>query len=51
MTVKGLNRGIRSYLLQHYGCYIHYNDLDDCHDDMYAHNGVHLSFLGQDMFC
>ena len=50
MTVKRLNRGIRSYLLQHNGCYILYDDLDDCHDDLYAHNGVNLSFLGQDMF-
>jgi hypothetical protein len=50
MTVKRLNRGIRSYLLQHNGCYILYDDLDDCHDDLYAHNGVNLYFLGQDMF-
>lgn len=45
---KRLNRGIRSYLLQHY--YIHHDDLDDCHDALYAHDGVHLSFLGQDIF-
>ena len=47
---KGLNRGIRSCLLQHNGCYIHHEDLDDCHDALYAHDGVHLSFLGQDIF-
>ena len=41
---KRLNRGIRSYLLQHNGCYIKYDDLDDCHDVVYAHDGVHLSF-------
>ena len=47
---KRLNRGIRSYLLQQYGCYIHHEDLDDCHDSLFAHDGVHLSFLGRDMF-
>ena len=41
---KLLNRGIRSYLLQHNGCYIKYDDLDDCHDVVYVHDGVHLSF-------
>ena len=42
---KRLNRGIRSYLLQHIGCYIHHDDLDDCHDALYAHDGVHLSLF------
>ena len=42
---KRLNRGIRSYLLQHNGYYIHHDDLDDCHDALYAHDGVHLSFF------
>jgi hypothetical protein len=41
---KRLNRDIISYLLQHNGCYIKYDDLDDCHDVVYAHDGVHLSF-------
>ena len=41
---KLLNRGIRSYVLQHNGCYIKYDDLDDCHDVVYTHDGVHLSF-------
>ena len=42
---KRLNRGIRSYLLQHNGCYIKHDDLDDCHDVLYVHGGVRLSFL------
>jgi hypothetical protein len=29
---KRLHTGIRSYLLQNNGCYIKYDDLDDCHD-------------------
>lgn len=44
--LKRLNRGIRSYLLQHNGCYIHHDDLEYCHNDLYAHDGVHLSILG-----
>ena len=47
---KRLNRGMRSYLLQHNGSYIPHDDFDDCHDALYAHDGVHLSFLGQDIF-
>ena len=47
---KRLNMGIISYLLQHNGCYIHHDDLDDCHDVLYAHDGVHLSFLEKDIF-
>ena len=47
---KLLNRGIRFYVLQHNGYYIHNDDLDDCHDALYAHDGVHLSFLGQVIF-
>jgi hypothetical protein len=46
---KHLQRGIRSYLLQHNGCYIKYDDLDDCHDVVYAHDGVHLSFQRKDI--
>ena len=42
---KRLNRGIRSYLLQHNGCYIKHDDLDDCHDVLCVHDGVRLSFL------
>jgi hypothetical protein len=47
---KSLNRGIRSYLLQHNGCYIKYDDLDDCHDVLYVHDGFHMSFLLKDIF-
>ena len=42
---KRLNRGIRYYLLQHNGCYIKHDDLDDCQDVLYVLDGVHLSFL------
>jgi hypothetical protein len=47
---KRLNRGTRSYLLQHNGGYIHHDDLDDCHDALYVHDGVHLSFFYERTF-
>ena len=39
---KRLNRGIRSYCLQQNGCYIKYDDLDDCHDVLFMYMMVFI---------
>jgi hypothetical protein len=48
---KRLNRGIMSYLHNTMDItFIMMIDLDDCHDALYAHDGVHLSFFIKGLF-
>ena len=49
-TRKRVNRGVRSFLLNNNGFYIHHSDLDDGHEALLSSDGVHLSFLGNDIF-
>lgn len=49
-TRKRVNRGIRSFMLKNNGFYIHHSDLDDGHKALLLSDGVHLSFLGNDIF-
>ncbi|XP_063426546.1 uncharacterized protein LOC134710223 isoform X3 [Mytilus trossulus] len=50
VTRKRINRGVRSYILKHGGYVIKYPDFDDCHPALYSGDGVHLSFIGNDIF-
>ena len=49
-TRKRLNRGLKSYLkkLRYYT--IVYADFEDKHPSLFANDGIHLSFIGNDMF-
>ena len=49
-TRKRINRGMRSYLLKNDAYAISYPDFDDCHSALFNVDGVHLSFLGNDIF-
>ena len=49
-TRKRVNRAIRSFLLKR-NCYIiKYPDFDDKLQGLFANDGVHLSFIGLDLF-
>ena len=47
---KRLNRGLRTYLLQNNSCAIAHPDFDDSYSALYDDDGVHLSFIGKDIF-
>lgn len=49
-TRKRLNRGLRTYLLQNNGYAIAHPDFDDSYSALYNHDGVHLSFIANDIF-
>lgn len=49
-TRKRINRGVRSYILRHGGYVINYPDFNDRHPSLFDQDGVHLSFIGQDIF-
>ena len=49
-TRKRLNRGLRTYLLQNNSCAIAHPDFDDSYSALYDDDGVHLSFIGKDIF-
>ena len=49
-TRKRVNRGMRSYLLKIGGYIIKHPDFDDKHIGLYQNDGVHLSFIGNDIF-
>jgi hypothetical protein len=50
ITRKRINRGIRSYILKYGGYVVRYPDFDDRHLGLFSDNGVHLSFIGNDIF-
>jgi len=52
MTMEDIDkRLIRYYLLQQInGCYIHHDNLDDCHDALYEQMVFTFLFLGQYIF-
>jgi hypothetical protein len=50
ITRKRINRGIRSYILKYGGYVVRYPDFDDRHLGLFLDNGVHLSFIGNDIF-
>ena len=47
---KRVNRGVRTYLLNNGGYVLKHLDLDDGHTALFAPDGIHLSFLGNDIF-
>ena len=49
-TRKRLNRGLRTYLLQNNSYAIAHPDFDDSYSALYDDDGVHLSFIGKDIF-
>ena len=50
ITRKRLNRGVRSYLLKIGGYIIRHPDFDDKHPVLLKKDGVHLSFIANDIF-
>jgi hypothetical protein len=50
ITRKRINRGIRSYILKYGGCVDKYPDFDDRHPCLFLDDGVHLSFIRNDIF-
>jgi hypothetical protein len=49
-TRKRLNRGLRTYVLQNNSYAIAHPDFDDSYSALCDDDGVHLSFIGQDIF-
>jgi hypothetical protein len=49
-TRKRLNRGLMTYLLQNNSYAIAHYDFDDSYSALYDDDGVHLSFIGKDIF-
>jgi len=49
-TRKRINRGVRSYILKHGGYVIKYPDFDDRYPALFSDDGVHLPFIGNDIF-
>jgi hypothetical protein len=49
-TRKRINRGIRSYILKYWEYVVKYPNFDDCHPGLFLDDGVHLSFIGNDIF-
>ncbi|VDI02042.1 Hypothetical predicted protein [Mytilus galloprovincialis] len=45
-----VNRGVRSYLHKVGGKAIKHTDFDDIHPTLFADDGVHLSYIGNDIF-
>jgi hypothetical protein len=50
ITRKRINRGIRSYILKYGGYVVKYPDFDDRHPGVFLDDGVHLSFIGNNIF-
>jgi hypothetical protein len=50
ITIKRLNRGLRTYLLQNNSYAIAHPDFDDSYSALCDDDGVHLSFIGKDIF-
>jgi hypothetical protein len=50
ITRKRVNRGVRSYLLKIGGYVIRHPDFDDKHPALFKKDGVHLSFIANDIF-
>ena len=50
ITRKRIHRGIRSYMLKYKGYVVKYPDCDDRHLGLFLDDGVHLSFIGNDIF-
>jgi hypothetical protein len=50
ITRKRVNRGISSYLLKIGGYVIRHPDFDDKHPALFKKDGVHLSFIANDIF-
>ena len=48
-TRKRLSKGLRTYLLQNNNPIAH-PDFDDSYSALYDDDGVHLSFIGKDIF-
>jgi hypothetical protein len=49
-TRKRINRGVPSFLSKHISYSIAHPDVDDGHSALLKDGGVHLSFLGNDLF-
>jgi lysophospholipase L1-like esterase len=49
-TRKRVNRGARSCLLKQLGYVIKHPDFEDKYNGLFAKDGVHLSFIGYDIF-
>ena len=49
-TRKRVNRAARSFLLKQLGYVIKYPDFEDKYSGLFAKDGVHLSFIGYDIF-
>lgn len=49
-TRKRINRGMKSYLTKHGGYFINHTDFEDKHPGLFLEDGVHLSFIGLDIF-
>lgn len=49
-TRKRINRGMKSYLSKHGGYIIQHSDFDDKHLGLFMNDGVHLTFIGLDIF-
>ena len=49
-TRKRVNRAARSFLLKQLGYVIKYPDFEDKYSGIFAKDGVHLSFIGYDIF-
>ena len=47
---RRINRGIRTYFFKSNAPVIKHTDLQDGHQSLYNSDGVHLSFLGNDIF-
>ena len=50
LTRKRINRGVRSYLTKIGGYVIKHPDLEDKHPSLFLRDGVHLSFIANDIF-
>jgi hypothetical protein len=50
ITRKRVNRGVRSYLLKIGGYVTRHPDFDDKHPVLFKKDGVHLSFIANDIF-
>lgn len=49
-TRRRINRGMRSYLLKIGGYVIKHTDFEDKHVNLFSEDGVHLSFIGNEIF-
>jgi hypothetical protein len=49
-TRKRVNRAVRRFLHKFNGKVIHHPDLEDLHPTLFNNDGVHLSYIGNDIF-